>query len=267
MKYILLPQKILNAAVFGEIIILIVYLPIFALAGVEGKMFKPMAQTVAFAITGAFILSVTYVPVASALFMSKAPHHKRNLSDRMMEFFQRMYSGLIHWAVGKKLLVVSTAVVLFIVSVILFTRMGGEFLPSLDEGDYAVETRLLTGSSLSQTVKVSQRSAEILLREFPGEIKEIVGKIGSSEIPVDPMPVEFCDMIVVLKPKKEWKKASNKNELAEKMSKELEAIPDVSFGFLQPIQMRFNELMTGVRQDVAVKIFGEDLDVLSDLSD
>ncbi len=260
-------SKILNAAVFGEIIILIVYLPIFALAGVEGKMFKPMAQTVAFAITGAFILSVTYVPVMSALFMSKAPHHKRNFSDRMMDFFQRIYSSLIHWAVGKKLLVVLTSVILFIVSVILFTRMGGEFLPSLDEGDYAVETRLLTGSSLSQTVDVSQRSAEILLREFPDEIKEVVGKIGSSEIPVDPMPVEFCDMIVVLKPKKEWKKASSKAELAERMGEKLEAIPGVSFGFLQPIQMRFNELMTGVRQDVAVKIFGEDLDILSDLSE
>jgi heavy metal efflux system protein len=259
-------SKILNAAVFGEIIILIVYLPIFALAGVEGKMFKPMAQTVAFAITGAFILSVTYVPVLSALFMSKMPYHKKNFSDTMMAFFQRIYSVLIRWAVSKKLLVVSTAVVLFIVSIILFTRMGGEFLPSLDEGDFAVETRLLTGSSLSQTVNVSQRGAEILLREFPDEVKEVVGKIGSSEIPVDPMPVEFCDMIVLLKPKKEWKKASTKSELAEKMSESLEAIPGVSFGFQQPIQMRFNELMTGVRQDVAVKIFGEDLEVLSDLS-
>lgn len=259
-------SKILNAAVFGEIIILIVYLPILALVGVEGKMFKPMAQTVAFAITGAFILSVTYIPVASALLMSKHPHHKRNLSDRMMEYFQRAYSSVIRWAINKKLLVVSTAVVLFVISAVLFTRMGGEFLPTLDEGDFAVETRSLTGSSLSQSVKTAQQGAAILLREFPDEVKEVISKIGTSEIPVDPMPVEVADMIVVLKPKKEWKKAFDRNELAEKMNEKLEAIPGVTFGFQQPIQMRFNELMTGVRQDVAVKIFGEDLDVLSDLA-
>ncbi|MBO9572945.1 MAG: efflux RND transporter permease subunit, partial [Chitinophagaceae bacterium] len=259
-------SKILNSAVFGEIIILIVYLPILALVGVEGKMFKPMAQTVSFAITGAFLLSITYVPVVSALFMSKAPHHKRNFSDRMIDFFHKIYYSVIQWALHRKLIVVTSAVVLFMISLLLFTRMGSEFLPTLDEGDFAVETRLLTGSSLSQTVSVSQRGAEILLREFPDEVKEVVGKIGSAEIPVDPMPAEFCDLIVVLKPKKQWKKASSRNELAEKMSEKLSAIPGVSFGFQQPIQMRFNELMTGVRQDVAVKIFGEDLDVLSDLA-
>lgn len=259
-------SKILNAAVFGEIIILIVYLPILALSGVEGKMFTPMAQTVSFAIIGAFLLSLTYVPVASSLLMDKNPIHKKNFSDKMIEFFQRVYAKVIRWVMNRKAVVVTTALVLFIVSLILFTRMGGEFLPTLDEGDFAVETRLLTGSSLSQTVEVSGRSAEVLMKEFPDEIKEIVGKIGTSEIPIDPMPVEFCDMIVVLKPRKEWTKAKNKNELAEKMSEKLQAIPGVSFGFLQPIQMRFNELMTGVRQDVAVKIFGEDLEVLSDLA-
>lgn len=259
-------SKIRNSAAFGEIIILVVYLPILALVGVEGKMFKPMAQTVAFAILGAFLLSLTYVPMMSAAFLSKKPQHKRNFSDRMMDFFQRMYTPLIKGALRKKFVVVLTSVVLFIVSALLFMRMGGEFLPTLEEGDFAVETRVLTGSSLLQTVEATTKGAEILLKEYPDEVIEVVGKIGSSEIPTDPMPIEAADMMVILKPKKEWKKANDREELAEMMGESLEAIPGVTFGFQQPIQMRFNELMTGVRQDVAVKIFGEDLDVLADLA-
>ena len=138
---------------------------------------------------------------------------------------------------------------IFVVSIILFMRMGGEFLPTLDEGDFAVETRVLTGSSLSYTVDAAQKGAAVLLQEFPDEVEEVVGKIGSSEIPTDPMPIEACDMIVVLKPKDQWKKAHDRDDLAEKMTEALEVIPDVTFGFQQPIQMRFNELMTGVRQD------------------
>ncbi len=259
-------SKIRTSAAFGEIIILIVYLPILALVGIEGKMFKPMAQTVAFAILGAFILSVTYVPMMSALFLSKHTQHKQNFSDRMMKFFHRLYEPILIKSLRYKFTVVASSVAIFVVSIILFMRMGGEFLPTLDEGDFAVETRVLTGSSLSYTVDAAQKGAAVLLKEFPDEVEEVVGKIGSSEIPTDPMPIEACDMIVVLKPKDQWKKAHDRDDLAEKMTEALEVIPGVTFGFQQPIQMRFNELMTGVRQDVAIKIFGEDLEILTDLS-
>ncbi len=259
-------SKIRTSAAFGEIIILIVYLPILALVGVEGKMFKPMAQTVAFAILGAFILSITYVPMMSALFLSKEPQHKRNLSDHMMDFFYRLYEPIIKSSLRHKFIVITSAVVMFVFSIILFANMGGEFLPTLDEGDFAVETRVLTGSSLSYTIDAAQKGAEVLLHEFPDEVEEVVAKIGSSEIPTDPMPIEACDLMVILKPKNQWTKASDRDELAEKMTKALDVIPGVTFGFQQPIQMRFNELMTGVRQDVAIKIFGEDLETLTDLS-
>lgn len=259
-------SKIRTSAAFGEIIILIVYLPILALVGIEGKMFKPMAQTVSFAILGAFILSLTYVPMMSALFLSKNPVHKRNISDRMMDFFHRIYAPIINAALRLRLLVVSAAVILLVIAYVIFRNMGGEFLPTLEEGDFAVETRVLTGSSLSYTVEASTKAADVLLREFPDEVKEVVGKIGSSEIPTDPMPIEACDLMVILKDKDEWTKADSREELAEAMSEALEVVPGVTFGFLQPIQMRFNELISGVRQDVAVKIFGEDLDVLTRLS-
>ncbi len=259
-------SKIRSSAAFGEIIILIVYLPILALVGIEGKMFKPMAQTVSFAILGAFILSLTYVPMMSALCLSKNPVHKRNISDRMMDFFHRMYTPVISSALRHKFIVVSVAVLMLALSAILFARMGGEFLPTLEEGDFAVETRVLTGSSLSYTVDASTKAAEVLLAEFPDEVSKVVGKIGSSEIPTDPMPIEACDLIVVLKPKSEWTKASGREELADKMTEALESVAGVTFGFQQPIQMRFNELISGVRQDVAIKIFGEDLDVLTNLA-
>lgn len=259
-------SKIRTSAAFGEIIILIVYLPILALVGIEGKMFKPMAQTVSFAILGAFILSLTYIPMMSALFLSKNPVHKRNFSDKMMDYFHRKYTPVIKGALNHRFLVVLSAVILLAISIFIFSRMGGEFLPTLQEGDFAVETRVLTGSSLSYTVDAATKGAEVLLKEFPDEVKEVVGKIGSSEIPTDPMPIEACDLMVILKPTDEWVKAKNPEELADKMSEALEVIPGVTFGFQQPIQMRFNELISGVRQDVAVKIFGENLDVLTDMS-
>jgi len=259
-------SSIRNSAAFGEIIILIVYLPILALVGVEGKMFKPMAQTVGFAILGAFILSLTYVPMMSALFLSKNPPAGKNFSNRMVEFFQRIYSPVLNAALSNKIVVIGVAFALFVGSIIIFSRLGGEFLPTLEEGDFAVETRMLTGSSLSYTTEMATKAAEILLREFPDEALEVVGKIGSSEIPTDPMPIEACDLIIVLKDKSQWKKASGREELADKMAEALELLPGVTFSFQQPIQMRFNELMTGVRQDVAVKIFGEDLEVLTGLS-
>ena len=256
-------SRIRSSAAFGEIIILIVYLPILALVGVEGKMFKPMAQTVSFAILGAFILSLTYVPMMSALVLSRKTAYKRNISDRLMSFFQRVYYPFIQLALKHKLTVVVIASGLFLLSIFTFMNMGGEFIPTLDEGDFAVETRVMTGSSLSETVAAATKAEKVLLENFP-EVIQVVGKIGSGEIPTDPMPVEACDLMIILKDKDEWTSAETREELAEKMSEALEVIPGVTFGFQQPIQMRFNELMTGARQDVVIKIYGEDLEVLSD---
>lgn len=256
-------SKIRNSAAFGEIIILIVYLPILALVGVEGKMFKPMAQTVVFSILGAFILSLTYVPMVSALFLNKQTTHKRTISDKMMDFFQRMYTPAIHFAIRRKVLVIATSLILFVISLFIFKNMGGEFIPTLDEGDFAVETRILTGSSMMQTVDVAMKAGDILTKKFPDEVIQVIGKIGASEIPTDPMPLEACDLMIILKDKDEWKAATGRDELANKMQEALEEIPGVSFSFQQPIQMRFNELMTGARQDVAIKIYGEDLEELS----
>lgn len=256
-------SKIRSSAAFGEIIILIVYLPILALVGVEGKMFKPMAQTVSFAILGAFILSLTYVPMISSLFLNKNTQHKRNISDRIMDFFQKCYKPMIHFALKRKVMVLGTAIVMFVISITVFMNMGGEFIPTLDEGDFAVETRVLQGSSISQTIEAALRAGKILKAKFP-EVKEVIGKIGSGEIPTDPMPVEACDLMIILKDKSEWTSAETREELAEKMAEELEVIPGVTFGFQQPIQMRFNELMTGAKQDVVIKVYGEDLNALTD---
>lgn len=256
-------SKIRSSAAFGEIIILIVYLPILALVGIEGKMFKPMAQTVSFAILGAFILSLTYVPMMSALFLNKNTEHKRNFSDRLMDFFHRIYTPFINGALKKPIMIVGASLLLFASSLFVFTQLGAEFLPSLDEGDFAVETRVMTGSSLEETIDAASKGSKILLERFPDEVKMVVGKIGSGEIPTDPMPIEACDLMVILKDKSEWTKTSDKNELAELMAEELEDIPGVTFGFQQPIQMRFNELMTGARQDVVVKVYGENLDLLT----
>lgn len=259
-------SKIRNSAAFGEIIILIVYLPILALVGVEGKMFRPMAQTVSFAILGAFILSLTYVPMISSLFLSKTISHQRTIADRIMDFFQRVYSPVINAALKRKVQVVAAAVILLIGSILLFLTLGGEFIPTLEEGDFAVETRLFTGSSLTQTIDKVKQVSDLLIKQYP-EVKEVIGKIGAAEIPVDPMPMEYCDIYIILKDKSEWTSASSREELANKMGETLEAIPGVNFGFSQPIQLRFNELISGVRQDVGIKIFGEDLNELTRLSE
>ncbi|MBV8251153.1 MAG: efflux RND transporter permease subunit [Chitinophaga sp.] len=258
-------RRIRAAASFGEIIILIVYLPILALVGIEGKMFRPMAQTVSFAILGAFIFSLTYVPMMSALCLSRNIRNKETIADKLMRFFHRIYDPVIKMALKARYWVVGGAIGLFVVALLLFTRMGGEFLPTLEEGDFAVETRLLTGSSLSETIDKVTLASSILQQKFP-EVKEVIGKIGAAEIPTDPMPMEACDLTILLKPRKEWTSATNREDLANKMQEALEAIPGVSFGFSQPIQLRFNELISGVRQDVGIKIFGEDLNTLASLA-
>ncbi|TAH39920.1 MAG: CusA/CzcA family heavy metal efflux RND transporter [Bacteroidetes bacterium] len=255
-------SKMMNSAVFGQIIILIVYLPILTLQGIEGKMFKPMAQTVAFALLGAFILSLTYIPMMSALVLSKKVKHAPNMSDKVMfrieMFFQKTLSGVLNFPKA----VLSIVLILFVLAIFTLSRMGGEFIPALEEGDFAVDTRVLTGSNLTTTIEATQKAAHILKTQFP-EVEKVVTKIGSGEVPTDPMPMEASDMMVILKPKKEWTSAKTFNELAEKMSKALESVPGITAGFQYPVQMRFNELMTGARQDVVCKIFGENLDSLA----
>ncbi len=255
-------SRIRTSAAFGEIIILIVYLPILTLTGIEGKMFGPMAQTVSFAILGAFLLSLTYVPMMSALCLSKRTAHKRNISDRMMDLFQRAYNPLIRFALRRKMVVVVLSILLFVGSLVMFSRMGGEFIPTLEEGDLALNTRIMAGSSLTQNIAIMARLEGMIKAKFP-EVKQVVSRIGAAEIPTDPMSVEVADVIIVLKDKREWTSAKTRDELADKIKKELSNLPGVSMEISQPIQLRFNELMTGVRSDVAIKIFGEDLDVLA----
>lgn len=252
----------MNSAVFGQVIILIVYLPIFALEGIEGKMFKPMAQTVTFALVGAFILSLTYVPMMSAWALSKKINHQPTLSDKVMTRIEIVFQRTLEYFIKMPKLVVVSAFAMFLVSLVVLTRLGGEFIPALEEGDFAVDTRVLTGSSLQTTIDGTQAAAGILLKKFP-EVEKVVTKIGSGEVPTDPMPMEASDMMVILKDKKEWTSAKTFDELAEKMGTALQDVPGITAGFQYPVQMRFNELMTGARQDVVCKIFGEDLDTLS----
>lgn len=251
-----------NVAVFGELIILIVYIPIFTLRGIEGKMFLPMAQTIAFALFGAFVLSLTYIPMMTALFLNKSIAHKQTFSDRMMEKLEYFYQPLLEKALAIPRKIIGTTLALFILAIITLSFMGGEFMPSLEEGDFAVETRVLPGSNLQTSMTAISQGAKILLEKFP-EVEKVVGKTGSSEVPTDPMPIDASDMMVILKDKSEWTSASTFDELSEKMARELEAVPGVSYGFQYPVQMRFNELMTGARQDVVCKIFGENLDTLA----
>ena len=258
-------SRIRSSAAFGEIIILIVYLPILALSGIEGKMFRPMALTVAFAILGAFVLSLTYVPMISALMLDKKVIHKVTFSDKLMRQIQRFYEPLLLGALKHRLIILLSAVALLGLTGFLFSRMGGEFIPQLDEGDFAVDTRTLTGSSLSETVDATLKAERILLKQFP-EVEQVVAKIGSGEIPTDPMAIEAADQMVILKPRDQWTSATTRDELAGKMAEALSVIPGVTFGFQQPVQMRFNELMTGSRQDVGVKIYGDDLNKLEQLA-
>ena len=259
-------SKLMNSAAFGQIIILIVYLPILSLVGIEGKMFKPMAQTVSFAILGALLLSLTYVPMMSALFLSKKTGPTNNIADRIIGFLYRGYRPLLQGALKMKTLVLGIAFGLFIVALLVFRTLGGEFIPTLEEGDIATHVISPPGSSLMQEIEATTKAEQILLNQFP-EVIEAVSKIGSAEIPTDPMPMEVADMMVILKDKDEWTSAKTTPELMEKMEDALNDIPGVTYEFTQPVQMRFNELMTGVRSDVAVKIFGEDLELLVSLGD
>jgi cobalt-zinc-cadmium resistance protein CzcA len=256
-------KRMMSSATFGQIIILIVYLPIMALVGIEGKMFRPMAQVVTFALIGAAILSLTYVPMASALFLSKNTVHKPGFSDRLMKIFRSFIDPQITFALKHKLLVTVSSIALFLFSLFLFSRLGGEFIPQLEEGDLASGVMTLQGGSLTNTVDQVIKANRILLKNFP-EIKHAVCKIGAGEIPTDPTPMETGDYIITLKDKSEWVSASSREELVAKMEEKLVVLAGVKFEFQQPIAMRFNELMTGSKQDIAIKIFGDDLTTLAE---
>lgn len=254
--------RIRKSAAFGEIIIMIVYLPLLTLRGIEGKLFTPMAVTIFFAILGAFILSLTYVPMASSLFLSRKSTHKPNISDRMMTWLHRHYRPVLTWCLDRRRPLIVVMAVIFMFSVWMFRHLGGEFIPNLEEGDFAAEISMAQGTSLSQMVESTTMAEKILKEQFP-EVKQAVTRIGSAEIPTDPMPVERADMMIALIPKKEWTSASSKEELMQKMEEALSVIPGMEVEMTQPIQMRNNELITGIKQDVAIKIYGDDLDKLS----
>ncbi|WP_439184055.1 CusA/CzcA family heavy metal efflux RND transporter [Carboxylicivirga taeanensis] len=254
-------SKMMNSAIFGQIIILIVFIPILVLTGVEGKMFRPMALSFSFAIIGAMILGLTWLPVAASLFLKPETTKKNKLTRLLMSAAYRSYEPVIRWACCHKKAVLGFSLMALIGTGILFARMGGEFVPTLDEGDFVIQPVLKTGTSLSKTIDMTTRMEQILKNKFP-EVNQIVCRIGAAEVPTDPMSMEEIDMIIKLHPKSEWTSADSKEELAEQFKEALSVIPGVEYEFTQPIEMRFNELITGVRADIAVKIFGEDLTYL-----
>lgn len=253
-------SKMMHSAIFGQLIIIIVFIPILSLVNVEGKMFRPMAMVFCFALIGAIIFCFTYVPVMSSLFIKPSDPDKKTISSRLVAFLQKIYRPTILWALKKKNLVLGLAIVLLILTGVLFSRMGGEFVPTLDEGDFVIQPVLKTGTSLSKTIEATTRMEKILM-EFP-EVEQVVSRIGAAEVPTDPMSMEESDVIIRLRPKGEWTSADTKDELADKFKEALSVIPGVDYEFTQPIEMRFNELITGVRADLAIKVFGEDLDIL-----
>lgn len=255
-------SKMMNSAIFGQLIILIVFIPIVTLSGVEGKMFRPMALTFGFALLGAMFLCLTWIPVACSLFLNPKQLKARNLSTRFLNQVQKVYIPSVRWALDHTKLVVISALAIVVLAVFTFTKMGGEFVPTLDEGDFVIQPILKTGKSLSSTIERTTDIEKILLDNFP-EVTQVVSRIGAAEVPTDPMSMQDSDVIIRLKPKDEWTSAQTKEELAEKFKEALAIIPGMDIEFTQPIEMRFNELITGVRSDIAIKIFGDDLNILA----
>ena len=266
-------STMMNSAFFGQLIILIVFTPILFLTGIEGKMFRPMAFTFGFAVLGAIILCLTYVPMAAALFLkpAKNPDHWfakfenkiDRFSDKIMSALNRAYKPLLTFALRFKAGVVIGAVALLLIAGFIFSKMGGEFIPKLDEGDIAMQALIKPGSSLTESIEASKK-LQNLVNEFP-EVKTMISRIGVAEIPTDPMPMDIADSYIILeKDKSKWTSAESKEELIEKIKEKIAVIPGVNFVFTQPVELRFNELLTGVREDVAIKIYGEDLDILAE---
>lgn len=252
---------IAKSAVFSVLIILMVFFPILTLTGIEGKTFTPMAKTLIFAIIGALVLSLSYVPVMLSIFVKKSIDAKKNFSDKLLDFFGRGYAPVLAYALRRKVTVLVSSVLLFVFSLFVFTRMGGEFMPTLDEGDFAMQMTLPPGSSLSESIELSTRAEKVLMEKFH-EVKSVVSKIGTAEVPTDPMGVEDADIMIVMNPFEEWTNASSRAEMVVKMKQALEVVVGADFNFSQPIQLRFNELMTGSKADIAIKLYGEDMEEL-----
>ena len=253
-------SKMMHSAIFGQIIIVIVFIPILSLVGVEGKMFRPMALVFCFALVGAMLLCFTYVPVMASLFIKPNTSEKKGFSSRFIEVLQKQYESILSWALHQQKMILSFAFVLLAGAILVFSRMGGEFVPTLDEGDFVIQPLLKTGTTLTKTTEITTQ-IENILKNFP-EVEQVVSRIGAAEVPTDPMSMEESDVIIKLKPKNEWTNTKSKDDLADKFKAALAVIPGIDIEFTQPIEMRFNELITGVRADLAIKIFGEDLDLL-----
>jgi cobalt-zinc-cadmium resistance protein CzcA len=256
-------SKMISSAIFGQVIILIVLVPILTLSGVEGKMFRPMALTFSFAMLGAMILGFTWLPVATSLFLRPEKNNKKSITKWIMNLIYKSYNPVIKLAYDYKLVVIGLAIASLIFTGIIFSRMGGEFVPTLDEGDFVIQPVLKTGTSLTKTIELTTQMEQILIDNFV-EVDQIVCRIGAAEVPTDPMSMEEIDMIIKLKPRSEWQVTKSKEELADKFKEALSVIPGIDYEFTQPIEMRFNELITGVRSDIAIKIFGEDLEYLNE---
>ena len=249
---------VVRSATFAVFIILIVFFPLLTLTGIEGKYFTPMAKTLVFCIIGALLLSLTYVPMMASLFLKHHIVTKPTFADRFFERLNELYSKALHVCLKFKWGTVAAAFAALAFSLFLFTRLGAEFIPTLDEGDFAMQMTLPAGSSLSESIAVSDEAEKVLKEKFP-EIKHVVAKIGTAEVPTDPMAVEDADVMIIMKPFKEWTSASSRAEMVEKMKEALEPLSErAEFNFSQPIQLRFNELMTGAKADIAVKLYGED---------
>ena len=265
-------STMMNSAFFGQLIILIVFTPILFLTGVEGKMFRPMAFTFGFAVLGAIILCLTYVPMISALFLKPSKNQNGwfakfensidRFSDKIMAALNKAYKPLLSFALRFKAGVVIGAVTLLVIAGYIFSNMGGEFIPKFDEGDIAMQALIKPGSSLTESIEASKKLQNII-KQFP-EVKTMISRIGVAEIPTDPMPMDIADSYIILeKDKSKWTSAKNKEELIAKIQEKIAVIPGVNFVFTQPVELRFNELLTGVREDVAIKLYGEDLGVLA----
>ncbi|MGO1750914.1 MAG: CusA/CzcA family heavy metal efflux RND transporter [Psychroflexus sp.] len=255
-------SRMMNSAIFGQLIILIVFIPILTLSGVEGKMFRPMALTFSFALLGAMFLCFTWIPVACSLFLKPKKENKSTFSYKIINSTKRGYLPVLKWSLDHPRIIIGSAVLLIGIGAFTFSKMGSEFVPTLDEGDFVIQPVLKTGKSLESTIERTTEIEQILLNKFP-EVTQVVSKIGAAEVPTDPMSMQDSDIIIRLKPQKEWESASTKDELADRMKEELSIIPGMEIQFTQPIKMRFNELVSGVQTDIAVKIFGEDLNVLA----
>jgi cobalt-zinc-cadmium resistance protein CzcA len=251
--------EVRKPTMFGGFIIMLVYLPILTLQGVEGKLFRPMALTVIFVLGGSMLLSFTVIPALAASFMPKKPKERE---PRAVEWLRRIYQPALEWALRFRKTVLVSALILILAAGFMFTRLGSEFIPKLSEGSIVINMIRLAGISLEQSVENGERVEKILKEKFPDEIAEIWTRTGTPEVATDPMGVELSDVFMSLKPRREWKKARNQQDLVARMDEELSDLPGMNVVFTQPIEMRFNEMIAGIRTDLGVKIFGDNLDTL-----